>query len=142
MYQWNEIKAELEPDGSLRDIYVLDTNISIWEKLLTEITLSKYVFKFTHGEIQLDIPSCFSSIKALQEVNPTILTILVNHIKINCHFFVESEIEMDICPSEVNSEGRFHSLIEFLEWLSRVTNSNVVLTHENSEGYVILEVLR
>jgi hypothetical protein len=142
MHQWNEIKAELEPDGSLRDIYVLDTNISIWEKLLTEITLSKYVFKFTHGEIQLDIPSCFSSIKTLQESNPTTLTILVNHIKINCHFFVESEIEMDICPSEVNSEDNFNSLIEFLKWLSKVSNSNVVLTHENSEDHVILTVCR
>ena len=47
---------------------------------------------------------------------------------------------MDIRPDDIKTESDFGCLIEFLEWLSKLTNSKVVLTHENSENEIILTV--
>jgi hypothetical protein len=140
MHQWNEIKSQFECDGSLRDIYILDTDVSTWNQFLSEVRLSDYPIEFTHGGNLIDLPSNIGSIKKLQESDPTTLSIFVNEIRVNCHFFITSEVEMDINPTEINSDSSFNSLIEFLKFLSNIANSNVVLTHENSQGNVILTV--
>jgi hypothetical protein len=142
MHQWNEIKSQFECDGSLRDIYIFGTHVSTWNKFLSEIRLSDYPIEFKHGGKLIDLPTNIESIKQLQESDPTTLSISVNEIRVNCHFFITSEIEMDISPTEINSDLSFNSLIEFLKWLSNVANSNVVLTHENSQDDVILTVCR
>ena len=142
MYQWNEIKSQFECDGSLRDIYIFGTHVSTWNKFLSEIRLSDYPIEFKHGGKLIDLPTNIKSIKQLQESDPTTLSTSVNEIRVNCHFFITSEIEMDISPTEINSDLSFNSLIEFLKWLSNVANSNVVLTHENSQDDVILTVCR
>ena len=142
MHQWNEIKSQFECDGSLRDIYIFRTRVSTWNKFLSEIRLSDYSIEFKHGGKLIDLPENIESIKQLQESDPTTLSIFVNEIRVNCHFFITSEIEMDISPTEINSDLSFNSLIEFLKWLSNVANSNVVLTHENSQDDVILTVCR
>ena len=93
MCQWNEVKSKVEPDGSLRDIYVFGIDETMWDKFLTEIVLSKYSIEFTHGGDLVQLPPNLASIKMLQESDPTILSIFASHLRINCHFFMTSEIE-------------------------------------------------
>ncbi|MGS0535829.1 hypothetical protein [Pseudoalteromonas sp. SaAl2] len=140
MYQWNKLKSEFENDGSLRDIYALDTNADSWSLFLDNLRLSNYKFEFKHGDEVLNLPSNYTSIRKLQEVNPTTLTIWLSEIRVNCHFFVESEIEMDISPAEINSKENFKELMAFITWFSYSLQVDVVLTHENAKDFEIIRV--
>jgi len=141
MKPYSLLISEFEPDGSLRDIYVFDTNIKQWNIVLKAITRTNYEYNFLHADEVIELPNDFDLIKALQESNPTILKIYITEsIQINCHFFTDKEIEMDIDPNEILSETDYNALTRFLSWLSKITSSTVVLTHENAPELVILSV--
>jgi hypothetical protein len=57
---------------------------------------------------------------------------------INCHFFTEQEIELDLDPREVNSEERLNSLFRFMKVLGKHLGKEVILTLENSPHLVLL----
>ncbi len=139
MYHWIEFKEEFEADGSLRDVYIEDINLAKWDQFLDFIKLSKYEVEFRHGGSLQSLPGTFSSIKNLQGTEPTILSIKLNaNFCLNCHFFVESEIELDLSPRDVSSEADFEVLLEFLEKLSSSLACRVTLTPENMPKQVIL----
>ncbi|HDY7631136.1 TPA: hypothetical protein RQJ73_004506 [Vibrio vulnificus] len=139
MYHWIEFKEEFQADGSLRDVYIEDINLAKWDQFLDFIKLSKYEFEFRHGGNLQSLPDTFSSIKNLQGTEPTILSIKLNaNFCLNCHFFVETEIELDLSPRDVSSEADFEVLLEFLEKLSSSLACRVTLTPENTPKQVIL----
>lgn len=143
MKSWNSIKSEFDSDGSLRDIYVYDSSPLLWDRFITEISSSNYKLEFTNGEALLELPRTLSEIKRLQRNDPTILFIWIDdEIQANCHFFIEGEIEIDISPSDINSEDDYLRLVDFLNWLCNVLKCNVVLTHEGSPNLEILRVSR
>lgn len=139
MKEWRDVKKEFEPEGSLRDIYIEDIDESVWDLFLHNIRGSVYELKFTHGQNLVGLPETFNEIRHLQESDPTTLGIVLeNGICINCHFFVESEIELDLSPREIDSESKFKSLVSFLSWLNVSLCKPVKLTHENAQTEVIL----
>ncbi|WP_444944344.1 protein export chaperone SecB [Microbulbifer sp. ZKSA006] len=143
MKQWGEIKSEFEVDGSLRDICVENVDSAVWNIFISAVKQSNYKFDFVHGDLVRDLPASLAEIKALQETNPTTLRIWISgSIQINCHFFVESEIELDVSPSEIQSAGSYFKLTSFLEWLAWATGGVAKLTHENSQEQVILSVCK
>ncbi|AFU99919.1 hypothetical protein [Simiduia agarivorans] len=143
MKQWDEIKSEFETDGSLRDIYVEDINLSIWNSFISEVKRSNYKVEFSHGDEGIELPDDLSTIKGLQQTNPTTLYIWLSEgIQLNCHFFVNTEIELDVSPHDIQSENSYIKLVNFLKWLAIVTNREVKLTHEGSQEMVILSVCK
>jgi len=141
MKQWNDIKGEFKTDGSLRDIYAENINLEKWDEFLRSIRLTGFKLEFTHGDKPMELPNTISEIKQLQETDPTTLFIwLGDTIQINCHFFMDTEIEMDVSPHDVTSESAYLLLVNFLGWLATLTNKNVKLTHEGSQEQVILNV--
>ena len=139
MYQWNELKEEFETDGSLRDIYIENITVTEWDNFLDYTKSSKYKLEFTHGDQSIQIPENFSLIKELQETEPTTLFIwLGEKIQLNCHFFIENEIELDLSPYDICSEIEFGVLLEFMENLARVLKNRVIHTHEGMQEQVIL----
>ncbi|WP_242615022.1 hypothetical protein [Vibrio vulnificus] len=139
MYQWTEFKEEFEADGSLRDVYIEDIDLAKWDQFLDFIKLSKYEVAFRHGGNLQTLPDTFSSIKNLQDTEPTTLSINLNaNFCLNCHFFMETEIELDLSPRDVNSEADFEVLLEFLEKLSSSLACRVTLTPEDTPKQVIL----
>ncbi len=60
MYQWSKLKSEFESDGSLRDIYALDTNEDSWNLFLDSLRLLNYKFEFQHGDEVLRLPSNYN----------------------------------------------------------------------------------
>lgn len=141
MKDWLEVKNELEADGSLRDIYVLDVCAKIWNELIKNINHESFRFKFMHGGFERALPDTFYKIKELQETNPTTLSILLNNnIQVNCHFFMETEIEFDISPREIKSSAEYKALTDFMKWLSKTLRKPAILTHEGAQAQVILSV--
>ncbi|MDT3282964.1 hypothetical protein, partial [Shewanella scandinavica] len=141
MKQWNEIKHEFEADGSLRDIYVENIEPEAWDQFIAEIKGSNYEIDFYHGDVKLELPGSLLLIKRLQETNPTTLCIwLPEKIQINCHFFVETEIELDVSPRDIQNENAYLQLVSFQVWLSESMKKEVKLTHEGAQELVILSV--
>ncbi len=143
MKQWNCIKSEFETDGSLRDIYVEDIDISIWNSFITEVKGSEYKIEFFHGDVEKDLPDDLNTVKDMQQTNPTTLYIwLTENIQLNCHFFVETEIELDVSPHDIQCERSYFQLVNFLEWLALLSSREVKLTHEGTQELVILSVCK
>jgi len=143
MKQWHDIKPELETDGSLRDIYVEDIDSSIWNAFIAEVKRSDYKIEFSHGDAEKDLPDELNTIKGMQQTNPTTLYIwLTENIQLNCHFFVETEIELDVSPHDIQCENSYLQLVSFLKWLALVTSREVKLTHEGTQEHVILSVCK
>lgn len=141
MKLWSEIKSEFEADGSLRDIYVEDIDISAWDTFIDGVIESEFRIDFKSGDSSRSLPNSFVGIKELQRVNPTILSIWLKvSVQINCHFFVENEIELDVSPSEICNEESYTALIHFLHWLAGILNEPVKLTHEGDQSEIILYV--
>jgi hypothetical protein len=141
MKTWDEVKSEFETDGSLRDIYVWNADVDLWNVFLRKIAHSPYRTEFFHGERRVDLPSQFIEIKALQETDITILHVWTNDkIQLNCHFFLASEIELDASPYDISGEPEYNALVGFLKWLSGELGRKVVLTHEGSPNLKILEI--
>ncbi|MCX4030225.1 protein export chaperone SecB [Endozoicomonas sp. SM1973] len=141
MKEWDEVKEEFEADGSLRDIYVEEVNISEWNSFISAILRSKYRIKFIHGDREISLPEDFGSIKKLQLEEPTTLHIWVtDKTQLNCHFFIESEIELDVSPYDIQDSASYSSLVSFLKWLAALLGKQVKLTHEGMQNQVILSV--
>ncbi|NRA18568.1 MAG: protein export chaperone SecB [Oceanospirillaceae bacterium] len=139
MKEWNEVKQDFVPEGSLRDIYVEDVDVFVWNLFINSLFISGYQLSFKHGQKVMVLPECFNEIKKLQETEPTTLGIVIeNGILINCHFFINSEIELDVSPGDIDSEINYRSLINFLHWLHSSLKKSVKLTHENAQTDTIL----
>jgi hypothetical protein len=59
-------------------------------------------------------------------------------VRINCHFFVPDEIELDIDPREVTGPEELAAVLQFVEQLARATGKDAVLTPESSPEIVLL----
>ncbi|WAJ38471.1 hypothetical protein OU800_04325 [Pseudomonas sp. GOM7] len=141
MKDWLEVKEEFQVDGSLRDIYVLGICIDAWSNLIKKLKHEHFQLKFMHGSFDRALPENFYEIKELQQTNPTILCIwLDNSIQVNCHFFMETEIELDISPREIKGLAEYITLTSFMKWLSSTLRKPAILTHEGSQDQVILSV--
>ena len=51
---------------------------------------------------------------------------------IACHFFTPDEIELDLDPAEVSSQGAMDSVLRFMGCLGSCLGRDVTLTEENS----------
>jgi hypothetical protein len=139
MKDWLEVKEDFEADGSLRDIYVLGICVDDWNALIKKVKHESFQFKFVHGSSEQALPGNFYKIKELQQTNPTTLCIwLDNNIQVNCHFFMETEIELDVSPREIKSSAEYKTLTSFMKWLSNTLRKPAILTHEGSQDQVIL----
>ncbi len=140
MDRWNNLKSHFEQDGSLRDIIVTSESRDSWELFFAALKSAEYSHAFTHGGNASTLPDSIDSIWKLQNDDPTLLSVQVGKLLVNCHFFKSYEIEFDIDPKDINSKTDFVVLLNFLSWLNKSIKSSVVLTHENSREEVILSI--
>ncbi|MFC4701737.1 hypothetical protein ACFO4O_16395 [Glaciecola siphonariae] len=140
MKNWTEIKHEFETDGSLRDIYIVGASESIWNVFINAVNNSYPCKFFVDGE-EKSLPSSFSAIKGIQNTATTNLAIKIDGgILVNCHFFSDHQIELDLSPSDIANTNDFENLQKFMFWLHNLLKLKVVLTHENGPELEILTV--
>ncbi|MFC4323231.1 hypothetical protein [Litchfieldia salsa] len=127
-------------DGSLRDIYVFNVSLSDWQKLFDWIRLSPWeVIFYKDGQVTLykgtDVAKFFEE----KESNGIhLMSININGVLVNCHFFSESEIEFDIDPKQVNSMSDANIVFEFMKKLSKMLGKESILTEENTPEYPLV----
>ncbi|SIR50971.1 hypothetical protein [Pontibacter lucknowensis] len=146
MKNWKSIKEEIYyEDGSLRDIYVFDTNKEDW-KAWGSLINEKYKVEFFNGRTQQvedrinveELLKYFSAPEDFKDVNKA--RIKLGKVTIICQLHYESEMESDIDPKEVKSEEDHHAILEYLKTVASTLKKKVVVTSEMEPEDILLEV--
>lgn len=131
-----EAKKHFYQDGSLRDVYVLTTTERELEAFFD------YVRPMVEdGDFRLDgetaqLPATYiQTMMRGQEASAT-LSIPVGGGVVNCHFFDDSELELDISPNDYQTEENWGALSSFLQGLADAMQREVLLTAENTQECV------
>jgi hypothetical protein len=142
---WTELKKQIYfEDGSLRDICVLGTTMSDWEKWV-ELVNKKYQVEFWDSKTELTSDKIdFAIIREYWDSNGSRETISarirLDSINVMCYFFDDSEIENDVAPPEIKSLEDHIRLINYLNDISISLDKEVIVTDENTRTKVLLKV--
>jgi hypothetical protein len=126
---YDEAQGLWEIEGSLRDIYIHKVDLVDWNKLL-ELS-SRFTCSYTFDGVTSALPeveSIFSN-----RDGSHLLRLNLGTVTANCHFFVVSEIELDLDPREVQSLKAHSEVLSFIESLAYAVGKPVLLTPENGE---------
>jgi len=135
--QWTVFEAEFYRDGSLRDIYVLDTQLQDWAAAANFIA-RRYRFEFTGAWQEASFPSDIERLFPTDPESPlTTLSLDVSGVRVNGHFFTAHEIEFDLDPAEVSDPSRLDGLFAFMKGLASAVGKDVLLTPENMREIAI-----
>lgn len=138
-YNWDNINWIFKPDGSLRDIYIQETSLSDWDKLI-DILNSEYDLKY-FSENKIDKKEVFKYLQdKTGEIECKTVSINIKNVKINCHFFLIEQIEFDVEPSEIKSKSEFDSLLSFMATLSTKLKKQITLTGENEVTFPLIKI--
>ncbi|MDQ1300074.1 MAG: hypothetical protein QG636_742 [Patescibacteria group bacterium] len=143
---WEEKKSNLYYiDGSYRDIVVLDTTTKDWEEVISFLEQSesyKVIFDSTGTEdekidfnlVKSRWDSCYNNGKD----NRLGISVYVDTIRLNAHFFSDKEIEFDLDPKEIKSPSDDAKVMSFIESAARVLHKEVLITPENDHSTTLL----
>jgi hypothetical protein len=142
---WEEIKWIFEPDGTLRDIYVENVNIEDW-KILIDYLNASHILKYGLSNDNKIVNKADKDylIKLLTdetgEMELKTVSVIIENIIINTHFFTIDEIEFDIEPREINSETDYEKLLSFMNEISKLLNKPLILTGENQIDFPLIKM--
>jgi hypothetical protein len=131
------LKTDLEPDGSLRDIYVLDTTSADWERVYNYL-VSRYPCVFSLDNRETPAPGTVRGVFELARSARPVLTCSAGPLRLNCHFFTESQIELDFHPQDISGQSELEALFVVVEQLGDLTEKTVLVTPENSVDLAFL----
>ena len=117
-----------EVDGSLRDMYVFNMSMGDWVTFLAFSSSFESVYSFDGERRNLPHASHLFS----ERGGSHLLAIQVGSASVNCHFFVESELELDVDPKEVTGPPQHNLLLEFAEAVALSLRKPIILTPENA----------
>lgn len=136
-HEWENVAREFTFDGTWRDIYVLNTDISAWQQVLDELRAGPYELKYFRDGVLSELPHVMHKTLSDWGTCDGLLSAFFAGIQANCHFFTTDEIEFDIDPREVRGQEQLDAIFEFMQMLSRVTGKAAILTEENGPERVI-----
>ncbi len=135
--EWARIAPYFVWDGSLRDVYILDTALSdwsgVWGYLMTEPSLLTF---FVDGDA-VPPPATVEEAFALQTLHGVTASYALGKQRLNCHFFLKEEIEFDLDPRDVDGPEAANQLTLFMAALGRITGKEVLLTEEGMRQLAI-----
>lgn len=133
--EWSKLKETVYHfEGSMLDLYVLDTTRSDWQKWIDYVN-EKYAVRFMAGDDKI-IKDQIGYDSVLDYWNGSTdylrgVTFIVRGIDINCHFFTDLEIENDIDPRKIKGFEDHFALMDYMLAVSTLLNKPMILTPEN-----------
>ena len=138
-YNWENIKWIFKPDGSLRDIYVQNTSLNDWGNLI-DLLNSEYSLNY-FSENKIDKDKVYKYLEdETGEVECSTVSIELEKIKINCHFFMIEQIEFDIEPNEIKTQSDFEKILSFMTNVSSTLKKQITLTGENEATFPLIKI--
>lgn len=142
---WQKIKESIYyEDGSLRDIYILETNKDDWKKWVCFVNEHYHVLFSADGTETKHDKIPWTMIEGRLSGNhhsSCRASIYIDSIIINAFFFTEDQIENDITPSEITTLEAHKKLMNYMESVAALLNKPVRLTEENHPDQILVEVL-
>ena len=138
---WNKYKKEFEWDGSLRDLYILNTDISHWQRLIDSLQGGTYKITFKVDDETVAMPEDVTEIFRKRDEVTVLMSLALGGIIINSHFFTDQQIEFDIDPREINSEEKLNQLFGFMRGIGQLLQKEVLLTSENAQEIIIFRYM-
>jgi hypothetical protein len=135
---WDRVKDDVIWDGSLRDIYIMQTTLYDWNQFLNFVRETKQYQYFVDDKLT-PLPGMAVDIFSKREKHQQLLSVWVGETQLNCHFFVESEIELDLDPRQMSGEESFDALRQFMEQLAIAIQRSILLTPENLSEHPIAQ---
>jgi hypothetical protein len=131
-----EAKKHLYQDGSLRDVYVLATTERELEAFYDYVRPM-----IAEGDFYLDgesspLPATYLEAMMRGRDAAVTLSILVGDGVVNCHFFDDSELELDFRPNDYQTDESWDALSSFLQGLADAMQREVIVTAENTQECV------
>ena len=130
--RWKDCIHVFYIDGSYRDVYVLDTTASDWERFLALVRERYPASTFDGVDGPAPIPRSFD--EAGDDEGRGTLHVMVGKVMVNCFFIWDKEIELDIDPSEVVDEADLDGVVGFCEALGRTVGKDVHITDEGCDS--------
>jgi hypothetical protein len=126
---YDEVSGLWEIEGSLRDVYIFQTGISDWKRFLEFSSHFNCTYTFDGAKSALpEVESIF-----LNRDGSHLLRVSLGTVTANCHFFVDSEIELDLEPREIQCQKAHGEVLSFMEGLASAIGKPALLTPENGE---------
>ena len=136
--QWETFAGEFYRDGSFRDIYVFETTAEDWSRLGSFLVAEKYKIRFSGAWSNASFPDDVGQLfPSGPESALTVLTIDVSGVLVNCHFFSQEEIELDLDPAEVDGPSKLDAIFCLMRGLANALGKEVLLTPENMREIAI-----
>ena len=134
--KFTEAKKHLYQDGTLRDVYVLATTERELEAFFDYVRPM-----IADGDFCLDgesspLPDTYLEAMMSGRDAAATLSIPVGDGVVNCHFFDDSELELDIRPSDYQTDESWDALSSFIQGLADALQREVIVTAENTQETV------
>ena len=132
--KWDKCKDAFQTDGSLRDIYVLNTAIMDWVRLFDVCSMYDATL-YCDGD---PIPMILDPATVFQRSSEHsyYLKVLVEGVALHCHFFTVEEIEIDVDPKEIKSQPDLDVVLDVMGSIGRGLAKPVILTEEAAQDFV------
>jgi hypothetical protein len=128
---WSQVAHEFELDGTLRDIYVLETGIAEWHLVMEHLRTTATYFRFTLDFETVPMPARVEEVFELRPKASPMLAVDLGGLLLTSHFFTPNEIEFSFDPEEVTSQDVLDVLLSFVRRLGQLTGCTVLVTFEN-----------
>jgi hypothetical protein len=126
-------------DGALRDIYVFESDLDEWQKVLNFVRRA-YPFTYRVDDVDTPLPVSIGTIFQDRSEHTHLLAVQAGDVSIHCHFFLEDEIEFDVNPREIESEAEEDEVVKFMRGIGDALGRQVVLTMEGAPDWVYLRI--
>jgi len=128
---FDDMAALWECDGSLRDIYVQNTDAVHWGRF--DRLLGQYECTYRFDGVALPFPGSLSAL--MNHEGAHVLSIqLAGAVVICCHFFTPEQLELDISPKEIAGPFQHDQVLAFVENLAQALELPADITPENGEN--------
>jgi len=137
---WESVRDEFAFDGSWRDIYVLDTDMAGWQRMLDGLRAARYDLSYFRDSQTVELPARVEDAFPLEGECDRLLSVRFCGVMANCHFFTPDELEFDIDPREVVGQAQLDGVFGFMRCLAESVGRASVLCPENCSQVVIFRV--
>ncbi len=120
-------------DGSLRDLYVCETTADDWQQLISFLRGGIYQVAYEIDGVRMPLPPDYGEIEKKIGAVTQLLSINVDGVCLNCHFFWTSGIEFDLLPTEIDTEEKAEAVFRFMAEVGQLLRKDVILTPENMQ---------
>lgn len=130
---WDNVKDRFAWDGGVRDIYVLETTLADWQSFLDWLHRLPYSVTLSVDGIDASLPAAADEVFEMAREACLLMALNLSGIQIHCHFFAQSELELDLDPRQIGAQ-QLPDLLGFLAGLGDELHKDVQLTYENDRG--------